>query len=158
MNDAVAEGFSGEFSVCDCDRYAEHLADISVRRRMVIASDDVRNQFGVATSAAASLAVTNLAPAIKTFPQQDAQVSIGGTFTFSVVAVGSQPITYQWYFISAFGGGPVTVAGGTNASLTVSVPDSMSVPQAEGIYWAEITNPHGSATTESVPSNLDVFP
>ena len=29
------------------DRYAEHLADISVRRRMVIASDDVRNQFGV---------------------------------------------------------------------------------------------------------------
>ena len=47
MNDAVAEGFSGEFSVCDCDRYAEHLADISVRRRMVIASDDVRNQFGV---------------------------------------------------------------------------------------------------------------
>lgn len=118
----------------------------------------VSNQFGVATSAAASLAVTNLAPAIKTFPQQDAQVSIGGTFTFSVVAVGSQPITYQWYFISAFGGEPVTVAGGTNASLTVSVPDSMSVPQAEGIYWVEITNPHGSATTESVPSNLDVFP
>ncbi len=118
----------------------------------------VSNQFGVATSAAASLAVTNLAPVITTFPQQDAQISIGGTFTFSVVAVGSQPMTYQWFFISAFGGGTVSVAGGTNSSLTVSVPDSMSVPQAEGIYWVEIVNPHGTATTDSVPSNLDVFP
>jgi hypothetical protein len=36
-----------EFSVCDCDRYAEHLAEISVRRRMVVADGDVCNQFGI---------------------------------------------------------------------------------------------------------------
>jgi len=35
------------FSVCDCDRYAEHLADIGVRRRKVLAREDVRNEFGV---------------------------------------------------------------------------------------------------------------
>lgn len=33
--------------MCDCDRYAEHLAELSVKRRMVVAAEDVRNQFGV---------------------------------------------------------------------------------------------------------------
>ena len=46
MSDDAAALNAG-FSVCDCDRYAEHLADIAVRRRMVVAVDDVRNQFGV---------------------------------------------------------------------------------------------------------------
>ena len=47
LNDTTGDAFSAGFSVCDCDRYAEHLADISVQRRMVVASNDVRNQFGV---------------------------------------------------------------------------------------------------------------
>lgn len=116
----------------------------------------VSNQFGVATSAAASLAVTNLVPVITTFPQPDAQISIGESFTFSVVAAGSQPITYQWFFLSSFGGGVVALADGTNSSLTVSVPDPISIPQVDGIYWVEITNPHGTVTTETSPSNLEV--
>jgi hypothetical protein len=28
----------------------------------------------------------------------------------------------------------------------------------EGIYWVEIVNPQGSATTEPAPSFLEVFP
>jgi len=47
LSDDTREAFCTGFSVCDCDRYAEHLADIGVERRMVVASDDVRNQFGV---------------------------------------------------------------------------------------------------------------
>jgi hypothetical protein len=47
LSDTTGDAPSAGFSVCDCDRYAEHLADISVRRRMVVASNDVRNEFGV---------------------------------------------------------------------------------------------------------------
>lgn len=117
----------------------------------------VSNQFGVATSAVATLAVTNLAPVITTFPQLDAQVSVGDSFTFSVVAVGSAPMTYQWYFTSAFGGPLEPVNGGTNASLTVTVVDGQ-VPETEGSYYVEITNPHGVGSTVGAPSNLEVFP
>ncbi len=36
-----------DFSVCDCARYLEHLAHTSVHHQMVVASDDVINQFGI---------------------------------------------------------------------------------------------------------------
>lgn len=36
-----------DFSVCDCARYLEHLANTSVHHQMVVASDDVTNQFGI---------------------------------------------------------------------------------------------------------------
>ncbi|MBP8925483.1 MAG: HD domain-containing protein [Pseudomonadales bacterium] len=36
-----------DFSVCDCARYLEHLAHTSVHHQMVVASEDVINQFGI---------------------------------------------------------------------------------------------------------------
>jgi len=37
----------GIFTVCDCDRYLEHLGNASVQHSMVVASDDIHNQFGM---------------------------------------------------------------------------------------------------------------
>ena len=47
MSERAGDTPRAGFSVCDCDRYAEHLADIGVRRRKVLAREDVRNEFGV---------------------------------------------------------------------------------------------------------------
>ena len=69
-------------------------------------------------------------------------------------------------------GGPFSQSGGSlsvqrtlTGATVAGKPEYEYVASHAGVslaantcYWVEITNPHGSATTESVPSNLDVFP
>jgi len=119
----------------------------------------VSNRFGVVTSGAASLSISNLAPTVNVLPQQDVQISIGDSFTFTVGAIGSRPLTYQWFIsASTFGGPEGPILGATNASYTVTVSSELDRPQKEGVYWVEITNPLGTTSTDGSPSLLDVFP
>ena len=90
----------------------------------------VSNSAGSQTSSAATLTVTaaTVAPTITTQPQNQT-VTVGSTATFSVVATGTAPLSYQWSksgtAISGATGSnyttPATVSGDTGATFTVKV-------------------------------------
>jgi pectate lyase len=59
----------------------------------------VTNSYGSVTSSVAQLTVsTAVAPTIITQPQDQTNLLPGATATFSVVASGSDPLNYQWYY------------------------------------------------------------
>ena len=99
----------------------------------------VTNFLGSVTSAPASLMVSNVAPSIQTNPVS-AFVFSGETNTFSVVAIGSGPLLYQWFFNSN------VVLGATNADYTVN----NAQPVNAGVYLVTITNGLGSVTSPPV--------
>jgi pectate disaccharide-lyase len=109
----------------------------------------VTNLFGAATSSVASLTVTSTpptAPAITTQPQNQ-QVNEGQTAAFTVVATGTPPLFYQWYFNTN-----TALADATNATLTLLNVQSNNA----GGYSVIVTNSVGSRT--SVVATLTVYP
>jgi hypothetical protein len=73
-------------------------------------------------------------------------VTAGGSATFSVVANGTAPLTYQW------SKGGVAISGATSASYTIASAQSA----AAGSYAVVATNSAGSATSNS--ATLSVTP
>lgn len=90
----------------------------------------VSNVAGSQTSSTATLTVTAaaVAPTITTQPQNQT-VTVGSTATFSVVATGTAPLTYQWSKSGTMIGGatnpsyttPPTASGDNGATFTVKV-------------------------------------
>jgi hypothetical protein len=95
----------------------------------------VSNSAGSATSASATLTVdpAPVAPSITTQPANQT-VTVGQTATFSVVATGTAPLTYQWQKNSANISGatsasyttPATVSGDNGATFRVMVTNSVT--------------------------------
>jgi len=69
----------------------------------------------------------------------------GSNATFSVVASGTPPLAYQWWFDNT------PLPGATNSSLTLS----NITPEQAGFYSVTVTNLHGA--TNSEPAELTVF-
>jgi pectate lyase len=107
----------------------------------------VTNVAGSVTSLVAQLIVTNIEtpPFIITQPQNQT-VSVGQTVNFSVVAGGSVPFVYQWYFNDT-----TPLSGQTNALLTLT---NVSNADAGG-YSAAITNAFGSVTSVAATLTVD---
>ena len=112
----------------------------------------VSNQFGAVTNSA-TLTVA-APPAIVAGPNgggaadgqpQSLTVVQGQNATFSVNAVGSAPLTYQWRFAGA------NITGATNTSVTLT---NVLASQA-GLYSVVISNPFG--TTTSANATLTVL-
>jgi subtilisin-like proprotein convertase family protein len=103
----------------------------------------VSNTHGSATSAPAQLQV--LMPAIVSGPA-DQVATNGQTAALSVVAVGSKPLTYQWYFNATN-----LLAGATDATLVLN----SVVPGEAGHYEVVVSNAYGSVT--SAPASLVVI-
>jgi hypothetical protein len=101
----------------------------------------VSNSAGSATSNAAILTVTSaaVAPTITTQPGNQT-VTVGATATFSVVATGTAPLTYQW---SKSG---TNISGATSASYTT--PATVSGDNG-ATFMVVVTNSAGSATSNS---------
>ena len=117
----------------------------------------VSNSFGLVTSSLATLAVSNTVPIVLVYPEQILTPSVGDIVTLTVTATGSRPLTYQWYFFSFATGGPdAPIAGATNAVLSFEIADHTDVPEFEGLYWVEITNPIGMTSTVNQQSIVDV--
>ena len=109
----------------------------------------VFNSFSSVASAVAVLTVGNNPPEILAQPE-DVRVDSGLTAEFIVVADGTQPLRYQWYRNST-----EAVAGGTNATLTIS----NAQPAHRGGYTVVITNALGSITsTEATLEVIEVAP
>ena len=95
--------------------------------------------------AAGSAGKCAIRPVITSQPASQT-VPAGANVTFTVVATGSKPLSYQWWF-----NGTNLIANATNVSLTlVNVQ-----PASNGTYSVVVSNPAGS--TNSAAANLVVF-
>ena len=103
----------------------------------------VTNSAGSQTSNAATLTV-NVPPAITTQPQNQT-VTVGSMATFSVVATGTAPLSYQW---SKKG---TAISGATSSSYTT--PATMSSDNG-ATFTVKVTNLAGSQTSN--PATLTV--
>ncbi|KEF37651.1 immunoglobulin I-set domain-containing protein, partial [Schinkia azotoformans MEV2011] len=107
----------------------------------------VTNAAGNVTSTAATLTVTPapVAPTITTEPS-DQTVTVGGTVTFTVIATGDAPLSYQWKKDG------IDIAGATSASLTINNAQEID----EGSYTVVVSNGAGNVT--STAATLTVTP
>src|ERR1017187_462576 len=100
----------------------------------------VSNTSGVDTSAVANLSVTiATTPTISTQPQGQT-VLPGESFSFNVVAGGSEPLIYQWYFNTN-----TPVANANDSTLTLTNIQ----PTAAGSYSVVVSNLAGTITSSN---------
>jgi pectate lyase len=100
----------------------------------------VANASGSDTSAVANLSVTiPTAPTISTQPQGQT-VLPGQSYSFNVVAGGSQPLIYQWFFNNA-----TPVPNANDSTLTLTNIDSTEA----GSYSVVISNLAGTITSSN---------
>ena len=104
------------------------------------------NSVGSVTSNAATLTV-NRAPSITTQPQ-NSTVTVGSSVTFSVVATGSTPLSYQWQK------GGTSVSGATSSNYTIS---SVQTTDA-GSYAVVVSNSIGSTTSAAATLTVNSAP
>jgi hypothetical protein len=105
----------------------------------------ITNVFGAVTSSVAALNVQFGPPVIFQQPQSISRFP-GGTATFSVVAGGSVPVTFQWTNSAG------VIHGATNASYSIPGVTSANA----GNYGVILTNPYG--TTNSAAASLTILP
>jgi len=110
----------------------------------------VRNAYGQTNSATANLVVLP-GPKIVTGPV-GSNPEPGSTVTLRVEAVGSPPLSYQWFVAKAAGGSATAVAGATGSALVI---ENISTDQA-GNYTVRVSN--GSASQTSAPAAVAVDP
>jgi uncharacterized repeat protein (TIGR01451 family) len=107
----------------------------------------VTNAFGAAVSSNATLTVL-VGPSILTQPT-NRTVLAGGGVNFSVVAAGSAPLSYQWFFEA------------TNL-ISGATADTLILPQVQpaeaGVYSVVITNAAGSVTSSAASLTVLVPP
>ena len=94
----------------------------------------------------ASTLIINSAPLITVSPTNQT-VMVGGNATFSVIATGTAPLSYQWYFNTTN-----LLAGATNYSLTLT---NVQLTNA-GNYSVVVANGCGSVTS-TPPATLTVL-
>jgi hypothetical protein len=104
----------------------------------------VTNSFGVATSTIAALNVDVPATATILFQPYGDTVPVGGYYNFSVVAAGTPPLAYHWFFNNQ------PIGGATNSSLMLTNIQ----PGAAGSYAVQVQNQAGIVW--SLPATLNV--
>ncbi|HLV94317.1 MAG TPA: immunoglobulin domain-containing protein, partial [Candidatus Acidoferrales bacterium] len=104
----------------------------------------ITNGEGSVTSNPATLTVNAAPPTITTQPATQ-MVLVGQTATFSVVATGTAPLTYQW--MANTGSGFNNISGAISSSYTT--PPAMSTDDGTA-FQVVVTNAEGSATSNSV--------
>ncbi len=106
----------------------------------------VSNAKGVATSTTAKLSVTAAAtePTITTQPVGQT-VTAGATATFTVVANGTAPLTYQWYLNG-------TAAGTDSNTYAIS---GTTIAQNGASVYVKVSNSAGSVTSKTVNLTVD---
>ncbi len=108
----------------------------------------ITNISGVVTSTPFMLTITTSPPIIVTAPT-NLTVNVGESATFSVVADGSRPLTYFWYF-----DGINLLQSGTNAALTLN----NTTPAHIGAYTVVVSNRFGTETTAAAMLDVKVAP
>ena len=110
----------------------------------------VTNAYGSVTSSVAQLIVnTAIAPSIITQPQDQPNLLPGATATFSVIASGSDPLNYQWYY-------------NTNTLLTNATDSILTItniqPGNAGSYSVTVSNLGGGAISSNAFLSVNTSP
>jgi pectate lyase len=109
----------------------------------------ITNSFGSVTSALATLTVNApVAPSIITEPQ-DQTVSPGASVSFSVVAGGSEPFTYQWYFDTN-----IILSGATSDTLMLTNVQTTNA----GTYSVVVSNIVSGVTSSNAVLTVNTNP
>jgi Immunoglobulin domain len=121
----------------------------------VLASDNgatftvtITNAFGNVTSAAASLTVNAAPPSITGQPANQVVVA-GNTATFSVTAIGTAPLSYQW------SKGGVAIGGATSSTYTT--PATTSADNG-ATFTVTVSNAAGNVTSNVATLTINVPP
>jgi hypothetical protein len=109
----------------------------------------ITNAIGSATSNTATLTVNTSAttPAITTQPS-NATLTVGNAATFTVVATGTAPLSYQWSKNS------VAITGATSATYAIASAQSGD----GGSYTVAVTNLAGSVTSNAATLTVSTVP
>ena len=126
-------GSSGQILASWDARFAGTLDEVSIYNR-ALSSNEI-----VAIYNAGSVGKCQLSPAIVTQPSTQMAI-VGSTVTFMVVATGSQPLNYQWYY-----NGTNLIAGATSATLILSNVQTTN----SGFYSVTVSNRGGAVTSSS---------
>ena len=110
----------------------------------------VTNSYGSVTSSVAQLTVSAaVAPTIITQPQDQTNLLPGATATFSVVASGSDPLNYQWYY-------------NTNTLLTNAADSILTItniqPGNAGSYSVAVSNIAGGVVSSNAFLTVNTNP
>lgn len=89
-----------------------------------------------------------VAPTIATHPS-DITITNGGPAQFAVLAVGTEPLSYQWYL-----NGTNLLDGATNAVLAFE----NAIGDQAGVYSAIVSNPYGDAVSSPAVLTLVFTP
>ena len=110
----------------------------------------VSNSAGTATSNAATLTVTPapVAPTITTQPTNQT-VTVGQTATFTVVASGTAPLSYQWQKNS------VNISGATSSSYTTP---ATTTSDSGSTFIVVVSNSAGTATSNAATLTVNPAP
>jgi hypothetical protein len=103
----------------------------------------VANSAGSATSSVISVRVLPSGPTITSNPTS-VTVPASSNATFKVVAAGSQPLSYKWYFNSN------AIAGATAAQYTVTGAQAANT----GAYYVIVSNAVGSVASSNATLSL----
>ena len=99
----------------------------------------VDNSVGYVTSRGARLTVSSAAPLITTQPA-DRSVAAGKSATFTVVASGTAPLSYQWHRNG------VAISGATSASFTTG---SLGAGDSGATFSVTVSNAAGKVTSRA---------
>jgi pectate lyase len=110
----------------------------------------VTNAYGSVTSSVAQLSVSAaVAPSITTQPQDQTCLPPGATATFSVIAGGSDPLSYQWYY-------------NTNTLLTNATDSILTItnvqPGNAGSYSVAVSNVAGGVISSNAYLTVNIGP
>ncbi len=96
----------------------------------------------------------NVAPSVTTAPA-NRTVNAGGATSFTVVAAGTAPLTYQWQVSTDSGGSWSDVSGATSATLSIN---PATTAQNGNLYRVIVTNVVTSVTSASASLNVTSVP
>jgi pectate lyase len=110
----------------------------------------VTNSYGSVTSSVAQLTVNvPVAPSITMQPQDQTSILPGATATFSVVASGSDPLDYQWYYNTN-----TVLTNGTDSILTITNIQ----PGNAGSYSVTVSNLAGGVISSNAFLTVNTNP
>jgi len=104
---------------------------------------------GSATIRKGIAAPLNTPPTITSNPTSTTG-SVGFTVGLSVIASGTSPFSYQWYFNGTPLSNTSNISGATSANLSISNFNASSA----GLYHVIVTNAYGSATSTTATVNI----
>ncbi|MEJ0089922.1 MAG: LamG-like jellyroll fold domain-containing protein [Limisphaerales bacterium] len=127
------------------------IDEVSIYNR-ALASNEISAIYN-AGSAGKCTAITTASPIIYSQPTDQAALT-NSTATFTVIAGGTMPLYYQWYFNST----PLTNSGHIGGSTTASLNISNTLPADAGDYTVVITNSWGAITSSVAKLAIVIVP